>query len=87
MRIGYWAIVVPSRQDARSMGIPRKVRRQCFSRRNLMYRHLLSDSCADMRSLADANGLRTPLTMWAWRLLGTDGRPSRYRSEPSRLAA
>ncbi|WP_182348399.1 AurF N-oxygenase family protein [Tomitella gaofuii] len=87
MRIGFWGIVVPSRQDAKLMGIPRDVLRDTYSMRNRDFRRLLSDACADVRSLADANDMRNRLTLWSWRRTGTDGRPSRYRSEPSRAAA
>lgn len=87
MRIGFWAIVVPSRRDAKSMNIPRNVLRETYSMRNPNFRRLLADACADVRSLADANAMRTRSTRWSWRLTGTDGRPSRYRGEPSRAAA
>ncbi|BDQ18169.1 hypothetical protein AS590_09575 [Prescottella equi] len=87
MRIGFWSIVVPSRQDATLLGIPRNVLRETYSMRNPDFRRLLAESCADVRSLADANGMRTRLTLWSWRLTGTDGRLSRYRNEPSRAAA
>lgn len=86
MRIGFWAIIVPSRQDAKLMGVPRDVLRATYSMHNPDFRRLLSDACADVRGLADANGMRTRLTLWSWRLAGADGRPSRYRSEPSRTA-
>lgn len=87
MRVGFWAIVVPSRQDAKTMGIPRDVLRRTYSMRNADFRRLLADACADVRSLAEANKMRTRLTLWSWRRTGTDGRLSRYRSEPSRAAA
>ncbi len=87
MRIGFWAIVVPSRQDAKLMGIPRDVLRDTYSMHNRDFRRLLADACADVRMLADGNGMRNRLTLWAWRRTGTEGRPARYRSEPSRAAA
>jgi hypothetical protein len=37
--------------------------------------------------LADEIGLRTPLTRWAWKLWGVDGRPARFRAEPTNAAA
>lgn len=87
MRIGIWAIIMPSRRAARTMALPRGVRRGAYSMRNPGMRRLLDQACADVRTLAEETGIRNRATRWAWRATGTDGRLSRYRSEPDRRAA
>jgi len=47
-------------------------------------RRILSDYFGDVRMLADDIGLMNPASRAIWRLLGIDGKSSRYRSEPSR---
>lgn len=81
MRIGADAIVVPSRADRRMMGIPRRVVREVWFRGDVARRNRAA-LFADVRMLFDQLGLRTRTTLWVWRLVGVDGRPSRYRSEP-----
>ena len=85
MRIGFTAIMVPSRQDAELMGIPPEVFREAYSLRNPPFRKLLSDGAADVRGLCESTGLLNMTTRWAWKALGVDGRPSRYRAEPARV--
>ena len=87
MRIGFSAIVIPSRTDAELMGMPSKIYRQTFSLSNPLMRKLLVDSAADVRGLCEETGLLNATTRWAWKAMGVDGRPSRYRAEPARVAA
>jgi hypothetical protein len=86
MRIGFTAIMVPSRQDAELMGVPAKVMRQAYSTSNPAFAKLLSDSAADVRALCEQTGLLNVTTRWAWKALGVDGRASRYRAEPAPAA-
>jgi len=86
LRLGADAILVPSRADRELMGIPEDVAREVWwgaEEAQRMRRALFSD----VRMLADGLGLRTPLTRWAWRLWGVDGRPARFRAEPGNAAA
>ena len=80
------AILVPSRADRDLMGIPDEVAREVWgdSAAAAKFRR---DLFSDVRMLADELGLRTPLTRWAWRLWGVDGRPARFRAEPTNAAA
>ena len=76
-------ILVPSRRARRDMGIPRSVLGEVYwdapgSRR------FLSDLFGDVRMLAERTGMMNPVSRRVWRALGIDGRPSRFRSEPSR---
>jgi hypothetical protein len=87
MRIGFTAIMVPSREDVELMGIPPKVFREAYSLRNPGFRKLLVDGAADVRGLCEDTGLLNATTRWAWKACGVDGRPSRYRAEPARVAA
>jgi len=85
LRLGYGAIVIPSREDQQLMGIPDSVMREVFGgAENAKIRR---DVCADVRMLCEETGILTPLTRWAWRLWGVDGRSSRFRSEPASAAA
>ena len=85
LRLGYGAIVVPSREDQAAMGIPDRVMREAFGgAENAKTRR---DVCADVRHMGETTGILTPLTRIAWRLWGVDGRASRYRSEPASAAA
>jgi hypothetical protein len=81
MRIGADAIIVPSVRDRRLMGLPRKVVRDVWFR-GPQARHDRALLFGDVRMLFDQLGMRTRATRWIWRLMGVDGRPSRYRSEP-----
>ena len=86
LRLGSDAILVPSRADRDLMGVPDEVAREVWgdSAAAVKFRR---DLFSDVRMLADALGLRTPLTRWAWRLWGVDGRPARFRAEPTNAAA
>ena len=47
---------------------------------------MLRDLFGDVRMLADRAGLMNAVSRRVWRLLGIDGRPSRFRSEPAQAA-
>ena len=82
MWIGSDAILVPSRADRKMMGMPRSVVRDCFGRAPEAAK-FRRDLFADVRTVFDRIGMRTRWTLWAWRWMGVDGRPSRYRAEPA----
>ncbi|WGL52701.1 diiron oxygenase [Nocardioides sp. BP30] len=86
LRLGADVILVPSRADRALMGIPDDVAAEVWGNgpEAAKFRR---DLFSDVRMLADEIGLRTPLTRWAWRLWGVDGRPARFRAEPSSAAA
>ena len=79
MRLGYDAIVIPSAADRRAMGMPASVAREIFGTEAA--KKVRRDVCADVRMLYRRIGILTPATRWAWKALGVDGRPSRYRGE------
>jgi hypothetical protein len=86
LRLGADAILVPSRADRQLMGIPEEVASEVWGETEEA-RKFRRDLFSDVRMLADELGLRTPLTRWAWRAWGVDGRPARFRAEPSNAAA
>lgn len=85
MRLGADAIIKPSKADRRMMGIPRSVVRDVWGNdeQSAKFRR---DLFSDVRMLFDDLGLRTRATRWAWKLMGVDGRPARYRAEPAAAA-
>ncbi|WP_203338486.1 AurF N-oxygenase family protein [Nocardioides limicola] len=80
------AIAVPNRQALREMGVPRKVARQVWWRSEESQK-LLRDMLGDVRMLMENADLMNPVARRVWRLMGIDGRPSRFRSEPTPAAA
>ncbi len=80
------AILVPSRQAQRDMGIPREVVEDVYWRREESQR-MLRDLFADVRMLAENAGLGNRVSRRLWKRLGIDGQPSRFRSQPSSAAA
>ncbi len=86
MRVLCDAIVVPGPQAIRDMGIPKDVVREVWWR-SPESRSFLRDMFGDVRMLAEDIGLMNPVSRRIWRLLGIDGRPNRFRSEPARAAA
>lgn len=73
---------VPSRSSFKQIGIPRSVRKDLYfaapdSRQGLR------DMFADVRMLCHEIGLMNRLALAMWRVCGINGRPSRYRGEPS----
>jgi hypothetical protein len=85
MRLGSDAIIKPSPADRRMMGMPRSAVREAFER-GPQARKFRRDQFGDVRALFDRIGLRGRSTRWAWKVLGVDGRPSRYRAEPTAAA-
>ena len=84
MRVLCDVIVIPPASFWREHDIPKSVKKDLFwgtpeSRR------ILSDYFGDVRMLADDIGLMNPASRAIWKLLGIDGKSSRYRSEPSRV--
>ena len=86
LRLGFSAIMMPSRADQLAMGIPDHVMREVFVDGEEIQK-LRRDVCGDIRMLCEQTGVLTPATRWAWKLWGVDGRPSRYRSQPRSAAA
>jgi hypothetical protein len=86
MRLGADAIIIPSRADREIMGMPDEVVDDIWGRSPEAAK-FRRDLFSDVRMLCDEIGLRTPLTIWAWRLWGVDGRPARFRAEPTHAAA
>src|SRR5690606_7314061 len=79
-------ILVPSKKAQRDMGIPKEVVKEVYwdSEESQKF---LRDLFADVRMLAEDNGLMNPVSRRVWRALGIAGRSSRFRSEPSSAAA
>lgn len=86
LRLGFGAIVIPSRADQLAMGIPDDVIRDVF-RSGEENKKVRRDVCADVRMLCEQVGVLSPVTRWAWKLWGVDGRAARFRSEPASAAA
>lgn len=74
-------IMKPSRRARRDMGLPRHVVRDLYWR-TPEARRTLREMFADVRMLASRTGMMNPVSRLLWRLLGIDGRASRFRSEP-----
>jgi hypothetical protein len=83
MRVLCDVIVIPPTEFWETFDIPKDVRKDLFWRLPES-RAQLSGYFADVRALADEIGLMNPVSRQVWKLLKIDGRPSRYRSEPSR---
>ncbi|MBO0843026.1 MAG: diiron oxygenase [Nocardioides sp.] len=75
-------IMVPSKQARHDMGIPDDVAKEIWWDSESSQK-LLRDLFSDVRMLADSLGIRTPPAKVLWKLMGIDGRSSRFRSEPS----
>ena len=80
------AIMRPSSAARRDMGIPKQVAREIWWGQEES-RKALRDMFGDVRMLCDELGLRPGRTVWLWRALGIEGRPSRFRSQPTNAAA
>lgn len=78
-------IMTPPRSFAKRFGIPDEVFKEAFWRSEHS-RAILSGYFGDMRKLASDLGLMTPVARRLWKVLGIDGKPSRYRGEPHRSA-
>ncbi|WP_051407515.1 diiron oxygenase [Nocardia sp. CNY236] len=81
--VGY-ALVVPPRGFFNDFDIPRRVGKEMFGNAAAVER--ISDYFDDLRALAMDIGLMNPVAKMAWKILRVGGRPSRYRSEPHRVA-
>ncbi len=83
MRLLCDAIIVPGKKAVRDMGIPQDVVREVWwdSPESRKFRR---DMFGDVRMLAEDLGLMSRVSRRLWRALGIDGRPNRFRSEPSR---
>ena len=86
MRLLCDAIVVPTSSAVRDMGIPQDVVREVWWD-DPESRKLRRDMFGDVRMLAEELGLMNRASRRLWRALGIDGRPNRFRSEPSRADA
>lgn len=79
-------MIGPPRTFARQFGIPRRVFKTAYWR-SARSRHMMAESAADVRHVAEDLGLRTAWSRWIWRLLGVEGRIPRYRGDPGRSPA
>ena len=83
MRLLCQAIVVPPSSFWKQYDIPRSVKKDLFFGQPES-KAMLRDMFADVRMLCHDTGLMNPVAKFVWRLLKIGGRPSRFRSEPSR---
>jgi len=79
-------IMKPSSEALADMGIPAAVATEVWWKAPSSQR-MLRDMFGDVRMLADELGIRGRLTRPLWRLVGIDGRASRFRSEPASASA
>ncbi|MCH5641929.1 MULTISPECIES: diiron oxygenase [unclassified Gordonia (in: high G+C Gram-positive bacteria)] len=86
MRILLGAIMVPPRSFAKEFDVPREVMKDIFWRSGESKR-VRRNVFGDVRMLAEQCGLMNPISRLVWRVLGIDGRSSRFRSEPIYTAA
>lgn len=82
MRILCGAIAVPPKQFRKEFDVPDEVFQEIFWNSEES-RVFLQNVFGDVRMLADQCGLMNPVSRRMWRLMGIDGRSSRYRSEPT----
>ncbi len=76
------AILVPPKAFRDQFDIPDHVLKELYWE-SPESRARLRDLFADVRMLAEDTGLMTPLSRRLWRWCKIDGRPSRFRSEPT----
>jgi hypothetical protein len=74
--------MVPSKQARRDMGIPDEVAKEIWWSSEESS-NLLQELFGDVRMLADNLGIRKGPAKLLWKALRINGRPSRFRSEPS----
>jgi hypothetical protein len=79
-------IMVPCKADREAMGIPDQVAKEIWWD-SAAGEKRLRDMFGDVRMLADELGIRRGPYALLWKLMGLDGEPSRYRSEPASSAA
>jgi hypothetical protein len=82
MRIAGDLILVPPKELATEMGVPKKVVKELYWDAPEA-REFLAELFSDVRMLAEESTLMTRSSRRLWRWLKIDGRPSRYRSEPA----
>lgn len=82
MRVLGDAILVPPKEFWSEFDIPKSVKKDLYWRQPES-REMLSEVFADVRMLAEESGLMTRSSRRMWRWLKIDGRPARFRSEPS----
>jgi hypothetical protein len=78
-------IMTPPRSFARRFDIPPEVYREAFWE-SPTSRRIMASYFGDMRALATELGFMNRVTRRLWQLMGIDGEPSRFRSEPDREA-
>ncbi|GAA1481511.1 diiron oxygenase [Gordonia sinesedis] len=86
MRVLLGAIMVPPRQFEREFDVPRDVMKEIFWRAEESKR-VRRNVFGDVRMLGEQCGMMNPVSRLLWRVLGIDGRSSRFRSEPTYTAA
>lgn len=87
MRVLCDVIVIPPKELTTDMGVPRSVVKEVYWSRPES-REMLRDLFGDVRMLAEEIGVMNPVSRRIWKVLGIDGRPSRFRGEThDRLAA
>ncbi|MEU6161967.1 diiron oxygenase [Streptomyces sp. NPDC047130] len=86
MRILCDVIMIPDKKSAALAGIPNRVIKEVFWK-SPAGRKMLRELFSDVRMLAEDLGLMNRTSRLLWRALRIDGRPARFRGEPSPLAA
>ncbi|GGG24277.1 hypothetical protein GCM10007304_42660 [Rhodococcoides trifolii] len=86
MRVLCDAIMKPTAKMQRDLDIPKAVVDEVYWD-NEASQKVLRDMFGDVRKMATDVGLMNRVSRRVWRALGIDGRPSRFRSEPSSAAA
>lgn len=86
MRFLCGMITVPPKEFRTEFDVPRSVMKDIFWR-SPSSKQFLRNVFGDVRMLGDQCGLMNPVSRLIWRVLGIDGRSSRFRSEPTYMAA
>ncbi|MBJ8339404.1 diiron oxygenase [Antrihabitans sp. YC3-6] len=86
MRVLCDFIAVPPPQFWETFDIPKSVKSELFWD-HPKSQQTLRNYFADVRMLAEKAGLMNPVSKRIWKLMGIDGKQSRYRSEPNRAEA
>lgn len=82
MRVLGDTILIPNKAIMHEVGVPKWVLKEVFWNSD-DGREMRRNVFADVRMLADQLGLMNPISKRLWRLLGIDGKASRFRSEPA----
>jgi hypothetical protein len=86
LRLGVDAIIKPAGPARRDMGIPDEVAKELWWG-TPRAKKALRDHFSDVRMLAEDLGLRGRIPRLVWKAVGIDGRPARFRAEPTNAAA